>query len=55
MKPVPENAEHMEEAPSSLLFPTFILIGASIYFGIDTDLPLGAAIETAKQLTGNGE
>jgi multicomponent Na+:H+ antiporter subunit D len=55
MKPVPENAEQVEEAPSSLLFPTFILIGASIYFGIDTDLPLDAAIETAKQLTGNGE
>ena len=34
------------------LGPTWILIGASIYFGIDTDLNLGVAMEAAKQLVG---
>jgi len=54
LKPVPEDAEPVEEAPGSLLFPTWILIIASIYFGINTDLPVGVSIEAAKQLTGAG-
>ncbi|MBB43952.1 MAG: cation:proton antiporter [Rhodospirillaceae bacterium] len=52
MKPVPENAKVVEEAPGSLLFPTWFLIGASIYFGIETNLTVGVAMDAAKQLLG---
>lgn len=52
MKPVPENAEPVEEAPASLLATTWFLIGASVYFGIDTDLTVEIAIQAANQLVG---
>ena len=52
MRPVPENAKVVEEAPGSLLFPTWFLIGASIYFGIETNLTVGVAMDAAKQLLG---
>lgn len=42
------------EAPLSLLIPTWILILASIYFGIDTSLTVGAADAAASSLLGLG-
>lgn len=45
-----EGAVSIKEAPLSLLIPTWILIGASIYFGIDTNLTLGAAEAAATSL-----
>jgi multicomponent Na+:H+ antiporter subunit D len=42
------------EAPLSMLIPTWILIGASIYFGIDTSLTLGVAERAAQFLLGGG-
>jgi multicomponent Na+:H+ antiporter subunit D len=51
-----ETGEPVErvEAPLGLLVPTWILIGASIWFGIDTRLSAGAALEAAKSLLGAG-
>ena len=44
----PDGAE-AEEAPLSMLIPTWVLIGASLYFGVETSLSLGAA-QTAAEL-----
>ena len=54
LKPAPENAPVIEDAPPSMLIPTWILIGASIYYGINTDLTVGAAKLAAQQLLGAG-
>jgi multicomponent Na+:H+ antiporter subunit D len=40
------------EAPLSLLIPAWLLIGASVYFGINTDLTVGVATLAAKTLLG---
>ncbi len=45
----PPEGQTVTEAPLSMLIPTWILIGASIYFGIDTSLSAGVA-ETAARL-----
>lgn len=42
----------VREAPLSMLVPTWILIAASVYFGIDTSLPVGAARDAAAFLLG---
>ena len=42
------------EAPLSMLIPTWVLIGASIYFGIHTSLTLGVAERAARFLLGDG-
>jgi len=54
LKPVPENAPKIEDAPPAMLFPTWILIGASVYYGINTDLTVGVAKQAAQQLLGVG-
>lgn len=48
------EAAKVREAPLSLLIPTWILIGANIYFGIDTSLTLSVAETAASMLMGNG-
>ncbi len=40
------------EAPWSLLIPTWVLIGANFYFGIDTRLTVGLAEKAAAMLSG---
>ena len=48
-RPAPEgDAGEIVEAPLSMLIPTWVLIGASIYFGIDTSLTLGVAERAAQ-------
>ncbi|MBK18405.1 MAG: cation:proton antiporter [Rhodospirillaceae bacterium] len=54
LKPAPENAGDIEDAPPSMLIPTWILIGASVFFGINTDLTVGVAKQAAMQLLGAG-
>ena len=54
LRPAPEGAEPLEEAPPSMLIPTWTLIGASVYFGIDTELTVGVARQAAQQLLGVG-
>ncbi len=55
-RPAPESdaAAKIAEAPLSMLIPTWVLIGASIYFGIDTSLTLGVAERAAQHLLGGG-
>ncbi len=43
----PEGSERCE-APLSMLIPTFILLGASIWFGIDTEMTTGFARAAAE-------
>ncbi len=52
--PVPANRARVGEAPLSMLVPTWILIGASIYFGIFTDISAGIARKAALSLVGGG-
>ncbi len=54
MRPVPDDAPEIEEVPPSMLIPTWILIGASVYFAIDTELTVGVANQAANFLLGNG-
>lgn len=51
-KPAPEGVETIDEAPFAMLMPTWVLIGASVYFGIDTDLTVGVAQRAASVLFG---
>ncbi|MBT5050104.1 MAG: monovalent cation/H+ antiporter subunit D family protein [Rhodospirillaceae bacterium] len=53
-KPVPDGAPEVEEAPSTMLIPTWILIGASVYFGLDTGLTVEVAQRAAAGLIGGG-
>lgn len=50
LRPVPAGAPEVQEAPLSMLIPTWLLIGASIYFGIDTSLTVGVASRAADML-----
>ncbi|MDK1023468.1 MAG: monovalent cation/H+ antiporter subunit D family protein [Gammaproteobacteria bacterium] len=49
--PAPGNAE-VREAPLSLLIPTWMLVVANIYFGLDTRLTVGISESIAKMLFG---
>jgi multicomponent Na+:H+ antiporter subunit D len=51
-RPAPRAHRNVEEAPLSLLVPTWILVLANLYFGIDTDLSVGAASRAAAMLLG---
>ncbi len=51
-QPAAESAAEVKEAPLSLLLPTWILIGGSIYFGIDANLTSRLASEAARMLLG---
>jgi len=52
--PRPEGAPAVSEAPAALLIPTWILVLANIYFGIDTDLTVGVARLAAETLLAGG-
>ena len=53
LRPAPEGAPAgVTEAPWSMLVPTWILIGASIYFGVETSLNVGVAGAAARFLLG---
>ena len=51
-KQAPDEAPEVEEAPFSLLAPTWVLIGATIFFGIFTSLSVGVASAAARMLLG---
>ena len=48
----PKTESNIKEAPLSMLIPLWIMAGASIYFGIDTDMTLGVAELAAEMLVG---
>jgi multicomponent Na+:H+ antiporter subunit D len=49
-----EGAAAATEAPLFMLVPTWVLILANLYFGIDTSLTVGIAEQAAKSLMGVG-
>jgi len=53
-RPVSEIAQEAKEAPLSMLIPTWVLISASIYFGIDATTTLDVAFAAARTLLGDG-
>jgi len=53
-RPPPEDQAEISEAPISMLVPTWILIGASLYFGIFTRYSAGLARIAADSLLGSG-
>ncbi len=46
----PAGAEEVKEAPWSLLLPAWVLVGATIYFGIFTQVTVGVASRAARLL-----
>ena len=53
--PLPAHNDKTGEAPLSMLLPTWALILANFYFGIDTSLTVGVASSAAQQLLGVSE
>lgn len=53
-RPTGAVAQDVNEAPLSMLIPIWVLIGASIYFGIDATTTLDVAIAAARALLGGG-
>ena len=51
--PSPEGAPE-GEAPLLMLIPTWVLILANVYFGMDTRVSVGVAVEAAEFLLGGG-
>ena len=51
-QPRPEDATVVGEVPLHMLVPVWLLAGANIYFGINTDYSLGSARAAALFLTG---
>ncbi len=49
-RPAPADAPAPREAPLSLLIPTLVLVGASIWFGLDPHFPLSVAHRGAETL-----
>ena len=50
----PAGRDPVSEAPLSMLIPTWVLIGASVYFGVHTSLTVGVARKAALALVGGG-
>ncbi|MBT3917423.1 MAG: monovalent cation/H+ antiporter subunit D family protein [Rhodospirillaceae bacterium] len=48
----PQDAAIIHEVPITMLVPMWLLVGANIYFGINTELSVGAASAAAKMLIG---
>ena len=44
-----------KEAPLSMLIPAWLLIAATIWFGLDTSVTVGSALDAARELVGNGK
>jgi multicomponent Na+:H+ antiporter subunit D len=51
-RPPPEGQGPVAEAPAAMLVPTWVLIAANFYFGIDTNLTVGVAGRAAANLIG---
>lgn len=47
-KPVTESNHNVKEAPMFLLFPTWMLVIANVYFGLNTELTVGVAEHAVK-------
>ena len=52
-QPLAKTNRNVKEAPLSLLVPTWLLVLANLYFGIDTKLTVGGASQAASLLLGS--
>ena len=52
LRPTPEDLGGVVEAPLSMLIPAWLLIAASVYFGVETSLSIGIAEQAARFLFG---
>jgi multicomponent Na+:H+ antiporter subunit D len=50
----PEGGAEIREAPFSMLVPTWLLIGSTVFFGLNTTLSVGIARQAAEMLLGVG-
>jgi multicomponent Na+:H+ antiporter subunit D len=50
----PDGAAVIGEVPFYMLAPVWVLVGANIYFGTNTDLSVGTARRAAEILMGSG-
>ena len=48
----PDDAPEIGEAPASMLVPTWVLVGATVFFGVFTSLSVGLASAAARMLLG---
>jgi multicomponent Na+:H+ antiporter subunit D len=53
-RPPPAGHEARSEAPLTLLIPAWLLVAATIWFGLDTSFTVGSALDAAQQLVKNG-
>jgi multicomponent Na+:H+ antiporter subunit D len=51
-RPPPPGAPAIREAPLQMLIPTWMLLAASLYFGVHTDITVGVAERGAEMLLG---
>jgi multicomponent Na+:H+ antiporter subunit D len=51
---VPDAAVDVSEAPLSILIPTWVLVAANYYFGVETTITAGIASRAANMLLGGG-
>ncbi|MDP3440323.1 MAG: proton-conducting transporter membrane subunit, partial [Azonexus sp.] len=54
-RPAPAGQEACAEASLTLLIPAGLLVVATIWFGLDTSLTVGSALEAAQHLVRNGK
>lgn len=55
LKPAPEGAPPVKDAPLSMLIPMGLLVAANIYFGLNTELTVDLAERAAHSLMGGGQ
>lgn len=53
-QPAPDDGIDVKEAPLALLVPTWMLIGATVWFGIDANLTSRISEAAVRALTGSG-
>jgi len=51
-RPAPDDAPEIREAPLSVLGPAWVLVGATLFFGIFTSFSVGVASSAARMLLG---
>ena len=53
-QPAPDDGIDVKEAPLALLIPTWILVGATLWFGVDANLTSRVSEAAVRALTGSG-
>ncbi|MDO9225693.1 MAG: monovalent cation/H+ antiporter subunit D family protein [Pseudomonadota bacterium] len=54
-RPPPAGHESRNEASLALLIPAWVLVAATLWFGLDTSFTVGSALEAAQQLVRSGQ